>query len=173
MTTSEYLEIVRLVNLYAFAIDSQDWELFDQIFTVDVDAFFSDAETSHWKDRASFKRDFAQYHAALDSTQHVMSGHLVNVKGKIAYAFTYGEWRLIKKGMDGGDLWEGTGWYDDLAVRTPGGWRIKSRICRTIWWSGNPKVIGSVPGVKFVLPIDSVKEERLAGRSRFYDSLKR
>lgn len=171
MSVQDESEIKRAINLYGFAVDTQDWDLFDQIFTEDIDADYS--ETSHWRDLATFKSDFAVYHDPFDGTQHSMMGHLVNVGGDKANAMTYATWRLIRLGLAGGDFWEGTGWYDDVLVRTAEGWRISKRTCRIIWWGGNPLVNETVPGVKFQLPITSLRGERLAGRVRFSDSIRR
>jgi hypothetical protein len=103
--------IIQLINLYAFAVDTQRWDLFDRIFMADVDADFS--ATAHWRDLASFKADFAAFHAPFDSTQHVMANHLVTVDGDRAHAFVHGSWRLIRRAAEGAPLWDGTGWYDD------------------------------------------------------------
>ena len=48
---------------------------------------------------------------------------------------------------DGGNMWESTCWYDDQLVRTPEGWRIKTRICRVLWWGGNARVRETIPGM--------------------------
>ena len=170
MSVQDELEINRAVNLYGFAVDTQAWDLFDRVFTPDVDADYS--ETSHWHDLAMFKADFAAYHDTFDGHQHAMFGHLVNVQGETANAMTYATWRLIRKGLDGGDFWEGCGWYDDVLVRTGQGWRVSSRVCRIVWWGGNPLVNETVPGVKFQLPMTSLRAERLAGRVRYFNSLK-
>lgn len=127
--------------------------------------------TSHWRDRATLKSDFEAYHSPFDGTQHAMMSHLVNVRGDQAWAMTYATWRLIRKGVDGGEFWEGMGWYDDVLVRTDAGWLINSRRCRIICWGGNPLVNETVPGVKFSLPTNSLKAEREAGRVRYFNSL--
>lgn len=132
MSERDEAAIVRTLNLYALAMDTQRWDLFDRIFTPDVDADYADP--AHWRDLESFKRDFAAYHTPFDSTQHVMMNHLVEVKGDLANSFVYSTWLLIKQGTEGGDHWQGTGWYDDLLVRTADGWRIKKRTCRVLWW---------------------------------------
>src|SRR5580658_8343298 len=111
MADHDILEIINTVNLYGFAVDTQRWNLFDRIFTGDVDADFS--ATAHWRDLETFKRDFAAFHDPFDSTQHTMTNHIVEVKGDIAHSFCNGSWRLVRKAVDGGDLWDGTGWYDD------------------------------------------------------------
>ncbi len=157
MAESDLQTIIQTINLYGIAVDAQRWELFDRIFTTDVVADFS--ETARWADLASFKADFALFHRIFDSTQHSMSNHLIDVSGDAAQAFTYGMWRLIRKDVPGGDLWEGTGWYDDELTRTERGWRIKRRVCKTLWWGGNPRVQQADPGVKFVLHPASVKDE--------------
>ena len=59
--------IIQIVNLYGFAVDTQRWDLFDRIFTKDVEADFS--ATAHWTDLESFKRDFAAFHDPFDSTR--------------------------------------------------------------------------------------------------------
>ena len=165
MSDMDKLAIVEMVNLYGAAVDSQRWDLFDRIFTPDVEADFG--PTAHWRDLASFKRDFAVFHDPFDSTQHAMSNHLVAVSGDEANALTYGSWRLIRNAADGGPLWDGTGWYDDVLVRTADGWRIRHRICRIVGAVGNPKVNETIPEVKFQLNTTVLRREADAGRVRY------
>lgn len=163
-------EMIReLVNLYGLAVDSQRWDLFDRIFTEDVDADYS--ESAHWRDLASFKRDFAAFHDPFDSTQHCMMNHLVNVEGDRAQALTYGTWRLVRKAVDGMPLWDGSGWYDDVLIRTDSGWRIRQRICRIVWWVGNPQVNETIPGVKFELDTTVLRREGEAGRVHYLNAI--
>ncbi len=158
-------EIVNLINLYGFAVDTQCWDLFGRIFTPDVEADFS--APAHWHDLASFKRDFAAFHDPFDSTQHAMLNHIVQIEGDSANAFTYGNWRLVRKAVDGDPRWDGTGWYDDMLVRTSEGWRIKKRVCRITGWYGNPFVNETIPGVKFALNTVVLRREGEAGRVGF------
>jgi hypothetical protein len=171
MADQDVLDVINVINLYGLAMDTQRWDLFDRIFTRDVEADFGDP--SHWRELATFKSDFAAFHGPLDSTQHTMANHLVNVEGDRAQAFTYGTWRLIRRGIEGGELWEGTGWYDDDLVRTPGGWLIKRRTCRVVWWSGNPLVHETAPGIKFNLRSTVLRGEAEAGRVRFLNAIAR
>ena len=71
---------------------------------------------------------------------------------------------LVRKAADGSPLWNGTGWYDDTLVHTPGGWRICGRICRITGWTGNPSVNEGIPGVKFDLTTSVLRRETDAGR---------
>jgi SnoaL-like domain len=169
MAEQDVQAIIGIVNLYGLAVDTQRWDLFDRIFTADVEADFS--ESAHWRDLQTFKSDFAIFHDPFDSTQHAMSNHLVNVTADTASAMTYGSWRLIRRGVEGGDMWEGAGWYDDSLVRSAAGWRIRHRICRVVWWGGNPIVQESLPGVKFELHSVALRRESEAGKLMFLSSL--
>jgi hypothetical protein len=162
MTDSDVVAITQLVNLYGLAVDSQRWELFDRIFADDVDADYG--PTSHWTNRAQFVSEFAAFHEPFDSTQHTMSTHVVRVDGDRAHSFCNGAWRLIRKAVDGNPLWDGTGWYDDTLVRTADGWRITRRVCRITWWTGNPAVNETIPGVRFDLGTSVLRREADAGR---------
>jgi hypothetical protein len=132
-------DIIEIINLYGFALDSRQWDLFDRVFTQDVVAVFGPAGAG-WNGLEVFKASFEEFHDRLDSHQHTMMGHLVTVDGDTAHAFSYGNWLLVREAAEGGPTWTGTGWYDDLVVRTPDGWRIKKRVCRLQGWSGNPNV---------------------------------
>ena len=60
-------------------------------------------------------------------------------------------------------LWDGTGWYDDALVRTPGGRRIARRGCAITCWTGNPTVNETIPGVKFDRATTVLRREADAG----------
>ena len=169
MRYEDQADIIGIINLYGFAVDTQCWALFDRIFTADVVADFS--ASAQWQDLASFKRDFAVFHDPFDSTQHAMLNHLVQIEGDRAKAFTYGNWRLIRKAVDGDPRWDGTGWYDDELVRTADGWRIARRVCRIMGWSGNPFVNETIPGVKFALNTTVLRHDAEAGKIRFLQAL--
>ncbi|MGO9925648.1 MAG: nuclear transport factor 2 family protein [Mycobacterium sp.] len=159
---SDIVAITQLVNLYGLAVDSQRWELFDRIFTSDVDADYG--ATSHWTDREQFKSDFAAFHNPFDSTQHTTSTHVIHVDGNRAHSFCNGGWRLVRRAARGTPLWDGTGWYDDALASTTAGWRVTRRVCRITWWTGNPFVNETIPGVKFELATTVLRREADAGR---------
>ena len=46
MADHDVLSIINTINLYVLAVDMQRWDLFDRIFTQDVDADFG--ASSHW-----------------------------------------------------------------------------------------------------------------------------
>jgi hypothetical protein len=132
-------EIVELINLYGFALDAHQWDLFERIFTDDVIAEFGPAGTE-WVGRATLVAAFTDFHEQLDNHAHTMFGQLVHVDGDTANAFSYGTWVLVRTAAGDDPTWVGTGWYDDELVRTEDGWRISHRVCRLVSWTGNPAV---------------------------------
>jgi hypothetical protein len=162
MAGSDIAEIVNLINFYAVAVDSQQWQLFDRIFTDDVDADFGGQAA--WQGLAPLKQAFEAIHAPFESTQHATRGHHVVVNGNHATCLSYVHGRFIREVPEGGNMFESIGWYDDKLVRTAGGWRIARRSCRTQWWGGNPAVLETVPGVMVEHRLDSLRTEVRAGR---------
>lgn len=140
MSQNEAETILTLVNLYALAIDTQSYDLFDEVFTPDLVADYGPGAV--WTGLDTFKQVFTAIHSVYSGTQHTMSNTLWDLHGNEGYAVTYGHYRLIKPGTPGGDFWEGQGYYDDRLVKVGGKWRIAHRINRTTWAGGNPQVIG-------------------------------
>lgn len=159
---SDREEIVQLLNLYGLAMDTRRWDLFDRIFTAHCETDYG--PTSHWTDRARFKSDFGTFHELFDATQHVMTNHLVTVQGDTAQALTYGAWRLIRHAAGDPPVWDGTGWYDDGLVRTGEGWRIAKRVCKVVFWTGNPRVQSPMEEIEFKLDLYSLAEEARGDR---------
>lgn len=162
-------DIIELINLYGFAVDTQRWDLFDRIFTADCDADYG--ATSRWTDRERFKADFGVFHALFDATQHVMTNHLVKLDGDRAAAHTYGSWRLIRHAAGDPPVWDGTGYYDDQLVRTREGWRIAKRVSGVVFWTGNPRVQTPMREIEFQLDLVSLREEGAEGRLNFLKAI--
>lgn len=165
MSQSEADTILPLIHLYALAIDTQKWDLFDEVFASDVIADYG--EGAVWTGLATFKQVFAVIHAVYSGTQHTMSNTVWDLQGDKGYAMSYGHFRLIKPGTPGGDFWEGQGYYDDKLVKVQGKWRIQHRINRLTWAGGNPQVLQTTPGVEVQVPITSLHQVAGAGNLRF------
>ena len=166
---SDREDIIQLINLYGLAMDTQRWDLFDRIFTEQVDADYG--ATSHWHDRECFKRDFGSFHTLFDATQHVMTNHLVEVEGDRAWSHTYGAWRLIRHAAGDPPVWDGTGYYDDTWSRTHSGWRILKRVCRVVFWTGNPRVQTPMEEIEFQLDLVSLMTEGAQGRIDYLNAI--
>ena len=170
MSLNHKSDIIDVVNLYALAVDTQRFELFERIFTADAQADFGPG--IHWRDRASLQRDFAFIHAPFQSTQHVTTNHVVNVQSDGAHCASYVHGRFVRDLPDG-NMFESSGWYDDRLVLTDVGWRIAHRTCRMTWWGGNPKVLEKKEGAKVERTLNSLREEAEGNRIAFLRSLAR
>jgi SnoaL-like domain len=162
VSTQDIVEIINLINLYPVAVDTQQWSLFDQVFTVDARTDFGGGAV--FAGLADIKQVFEAIHAPFDATQHVTTNHQVAVDGDRASCLSYVHGRFIRAVPAGEGMFESSGWYDDALVRTPAGWRIALRNCRTIWAGGNPAVLQTTPDVHVETATLSLRSEGREGR---------
>lgn len=161
-------EIRDVVSLYSVALDSHCWDLFEAIFTDDVDSDY--VGEMRWSDLASFKRDFAQLHETVAGHQHFLDVPRVVIEGDRAFALTYGRWSVFRASpaIEPMDLSEGGAWYDDELIRTAGGWRVCRRVARNFWRRGTRPEEGHAPMV-----LDSFPDWAKAGRVGYINALRR
>jgi hypothetical protein len=141
MSTIDTTEIVNVINLYALAVDATRWDLFERIFTPDVEV--NALPNGRWSDLPSLRQRWAEFHDPLDGSTHTFTNHHVIVSGRTAHALSYVMVRLMRQMAQGESFYECGGWYDDQLVRTADGWRIKARTYGSNWWRGNPAVGGN------------------------------
>jgi hypothetical protein len=160
--------IAEVLNLYGIALDTHSWDLFDAIFTTDVDADY--CHVLRWSDLASFKREFAQMHEATVGHQHFLGVPQIVLEGDRAFALTYGRFNLFRKSpaVEDSDMSEGGAWYDDELVRTSAGWRIARRVARNFWWRGTMPEQGPYPAI-----VDSFPELARNGEVAYVNALRR
>jgi hypothetical protein len=162
MLGEEIAAIVNVINLYAVAVDTQEWDLFDRVFTEDASTDFGGAAA--FSGLATIKQVFSVIHEPFSATMHVTTNHQVNMSGNTASCLSYVHGRFIREVPEGGNMFESTGWYDDLLVRMDGGWRIRQRSCRTVWWGGNPAVLQTTPDVHVEPELNSLRADARAGK---------
>ncbi len=129
--------IINLAARYCWALDSGDFDDLRNVFTPDATAFLGGAEYDGIE--AIIERVSTAL-TRLDASQHLVGSHLVSVNGDQATHRCYVHAQHVLSGTEGGDLWMVAGIYDDQAVRTPDGWRIKRRVLSRVWTDGNPGV---------------------------------
>lgn len=164
MAQHEFEAVHTMIHLYALAIDTRTYDLFDEVFTEDVVA--DHGEGAVWTGLAAFKQLFTAIHAAYSGTQHTMSNILCDLRGDTGHAVSYGHYRLIKPGTPGGDAWEGQGYNDDRLVKVGGRWRISHRIHRITWSGGDTQVIG----LDGPFPRTALHQVAAAGKRRYLTS---
>lgn len=161
MQAQDIANVINVINLYAVAVDTQEWELFDKVFVEDAITDFGGPAA--FSGLATLKQLFAAIHEPFFATMHVTTNHHVQTTRDTASCLSYVHGRFIREVSSGGNMFESTGWYDDLLVRTDTGWRIRKRSCRTVWWGGNPAVLQTTPDVHIEPELNSLRADAKAG----------
>lgn len=165
MESNEFSSIINIVNLYAVAVDSHRYDLFEQVFTDDIICDFGGGAA--FTDRQTLIDTFRNIHAVFQATQHMVSGHSILVDGNRAQCFSYVDGRFRRRISSGDGLFCSTGWYDDSLIRTPKGWRIRHRISRMVSHSGDIEVMQVMPGVDTNYDLASLSAEAGKGAVNF------
>jgi hypothetical protein len=163
-------QIVANLNLYALAIDTHCYDLFDKVFAPDVIANLS--PQAQWRSCEELKEGMRVFHDVLDGSQHSFMNHQVIVNGDSANSLAYVIVRLFRPMNSGEGYFEMCGVYDDTHVRTPDGWRIKRRNYCGNQWHGNPRV-GGTPELPFEPPFTPLRKMAAAGKVDFLKAVRK
>ena len=87
MRVEDIVAVTATIDLYAVALDSHRYDLFDRVFTECARTDFGGSAAL--VGRASLKENFAAIHAPFHSTQQIISGQLRACDGSVATL-----WRL-------------------------------------------------------------------------------
>ena len=125
-------ELVELLSRYAWIVDAKDWD--DTPATVFAERVRWDFEgvgggPEREIERTALVDGLRAFFARWQATHHAITNHQIHVDGDVATirAHVHAEhWRLPDVAPDDGTRWLVVGFYDDVAVRTPGGWRLRS-----------------------------------------------
>jgi hypothetical protein len=124
-------ELVELVSRYASMADTSDWdELPRSVFCDEFTSDFSSlgapvAAVSRDRWCRQSKRAFAVWAA----THHAITNHRIAVDGHRATIRAHvraEHWAPPRFDAGGTNCWLVVGFYDNIAVRTPDGWRLSS-----------------------------------------------
>jgi hypothetical protein len=135
---SDRLEIQELLADYSHAIDHQEWDALDDVFTADALIDYSEMGGSVG-DLPSTKAFLAEALPRFASTQHMVATSKLHFDGDTATGRTIchnpmvldignGETHVFFCGL----------WYRDTFVRTPAGWRIKERYEERSYFFNRP-----------------------------------
>jgi 3-phenylpropionate/cinnamic acid dioxygenase small subunit len=134
---SDRAEIVDLVTRYAWAIDTQDWELFRSLFTPGARLDYSSNPGGVAGTLDEVLPWLQDNMAAFVVMQHLMANTDVHLDGDRATARTMLVNPMGARTEEGPPhfFWVG-GRYDDECVRTADGWRIATRVETLLWLEG-------------------------------------
>jgi hypothetical protein len=131
-------EIQELHQLYAWAIDSRNPDLFDQVFTPDA---VIDITPFGVFDRDSWRENARSGARRLDATMHFCGPAVIRVDEDRAISRCYFMAQHALNQLRPEPLIMIGGTYDDELVREGSRWWIARRTGTSLWWQGNPAVL--------------------------------
>lgn len=130
---SDKLEINELLARYCHALDQKDWKAFQAIFLPDAILDFT-AFGGPKGSPAELQEFFIPILSSLASTQHTVSTIKIDLAGDNAAARSAAIVPMTAKAPEGKESTFVSGlWYEDDLVRTPAGWKIKTRTQVRSW----------------------------------------
>lgn len=125
---SDRLEIEDLMVRYSHAVDTHQWELLDELFTVDAHIDYT-AMGGPAGDVESTKKFLATVMPNFSAFQHMISNSSIRVDGDHATARTMCHNPMLVTSSDGSRRLMLCGlWYHDTFKRVDGEWRIQQRV---------------------------------------------
>lgn len=147
---SDRQEIQDLLAAYSYAIDFRDWSALDDVFTDDAIIDYTEAVNVRGT-LAEIKVFLARSLAGFRSTQHAVSTSKIVFDGDTASGRTICfNPVVIDKGNGATHVLFVGCWYRDTFVRTPRGWRIRTRYEEQSYLHNLPA--NFVPGESPALP---------------------
>jgi ketosteroid isomerase-like protein len=132
---ADHLEIQNVINLYASALDQQQWSALEGVFTEDAVADFIGMATC--EGRGAITDLVKGVLLQCSVTQHLLGNINIEVDGDHAKAVCY--LSAMHAGL--GDYASKTlmvwGEYTDQLTRTTDGWRITHRTLKTMFAEGD------------------------------------
>jgi hypothetical protein len=122
LDVADRLALHELLHLYGHLVDDRAWDALDQVFTADV---VYDARDFGMPVTRSLADLVAEWTSDEGMRRHPLAHHATNI---VVSEGAEGTVRVRSKGIGvgaGGRV--GSVTYDDVAVRTPAGWRLASR----------------------------------------------
>lgn len=130
---SDRLEINELLARYCHALDQKNWEAFQPIFLPDAILDFT-AFGGPKGSPGELQEFFTPILSSLASTQHTVSTIKIDLAGDNAAARSAAIVPMTTKTPEGKESTFVSGlWYEDNLVRTPDGWKIKTRTQVRSW----------------------------------------
>ena len=142
---SDRLDIQDVLTRYCTSLDSRNWELLSEVFTVEAEADFGALGGQHRgvDAIASFVRQVLE---GCDATQHLLGNFDIAVEGDEALASCYFQAQHVLLGGSGGHAYLVGGSYKDRLVRSNVGWRIAHRQLIPAWSDGNAGLFAEAAG---------------------------
>ena len=134
---ADKMAIQDTVTRYAHAVDTQNFDLLDQVFTQDADLDYRQFGGIRG-DRAQVKKWLQESRRMLHYWHHLLSNIVIRIEGDMASARTDVHAVLGLPGEDSNAAVMHVGaYYSDELVRGSDGWLISTRVFVPVWTDGN------------------------------------
>ena len=137
MSADDQFAILRLLSVYATALDTLDIDRLAEVFTADARLEMGGAVMDLAEYQAMCRTNLAR----LDATQHVVTNPCITLAGDAATCRSYYTAQHAANRCDPPLALMG-GWVDDALERRADGWRITARTWTSVWFDGNAEVLG-------------------------------
>jgi hypothetical protein len=143
-STEDRLDIIEACTRFGWHADRREWDRFAEVLTdelyVDYTALTGGApgDVKSAELIAGWREQFAR----LETTQHLIAGHLVEVDGDTAVCTANFHAQHVTAVAHGDHKMVLSGHYRFGLIRTDGGWQINSVVMTPTWSTGNLAVLG-------------------------------
>ena len=130
------MEIIDTINRYATSVDTRDWDLFFTCYAdkINVDMVSVGFEKPMDMTAGEFMEIIQTAVSPFESTQHIISNHVININGDNATLGCYLQAQHFRQDDTGLFALLIGGYYAHSLIRTPAVWRInKYKVVKT--WS--------------------------------------
>jgi L-rhamnose isomerase len=145
-------EIIELTYKYSWAIDSNNINLLDEVFTENATGNFIGNFCNNRDEIKNFIEKNLKYHI----TQHLVSNHLIEINKDTARNKCQLSAQHVLDPKKNSPNYLLIAHYNDLLIRTPNGWRIDHRELVATWSQGEL----DTPGVKTIKIPDVFKNKK-------------
>jgi 3-phenylpropionate/cinnamic acid dioxygenase small subunit len=128
------MEIIDTINRYATSVDTRDWDLFLTCYTDEMNADMVSVGFDEPMDMPAkaFLEIIKTAVDPFDSTQHLISNHVIEIDGDNATCVCYLQAQHFSQDDTGAHAVLIGGYYANSLIRTPAGWRInKYKVVKT------------------------------------------
>lgn len=127
--------IADLLSRYTWALSDRDWDAWVAVFAPDAHVDYSTAGGPVGDPKSAaetFRGMMGMFDVSISSGSNVTISFTDADTAKVRSMYTM---MLRIPGADGAqpNYMQASGWYDDIVVRTPGGWLIKNRFEQLVY----------------------------------------
>jgi catechol 2,3-dioxygenase-like lactoylglutathione lyase family enzyme len=140
----DQLELRRLLDVYAAAVDDRDGAAMAALFVADGRLLVYEADTGELSHAYRGRAELAQVAAEMERfyvrTFHFVGNFVCDLDGDRATGTPYCVAHHLRDDGRGPQVLVMPVRYRDAYVRTPDGWRFEERVCTVLWRERRPAV---------------------------------